>query len=176
MSVQRKRYSAELKARVALEAIRGQITANEIAAEYGVHPTQITQWKKQAQDGRRSLRSLHLFQRAAAAEECPPTIRDAGMHDAVFEILDVDHRRLVRFLPTDQEDPWPDGCDRNLNGLRGPSEGALSVGERHHRLRFEVEMVDPTPEIYFIYVADSWKGGSGHEQAVGGCRRLAPGV
>jgi hypothetical protein len=29
---------------------------------------------------------------------------DAGMHDAVFEIFDVDHRRLVRFLPTDQED------------------------------------------------------------------------
>ena len=33
MSVQRKRYSAELKARVALEAIKGQKTANEIAAE-----------------------------------------------------------------------------------------------------------------------------------------------
>jgi transposase-like protein len=41
MSVQRKRYSAELKARVALEAIKGQKTANEITAEYGVHPTQI---------------------------------------------------------------------------------------------------------------------------------------
>ena len=51
MSVQRKRYSAELKARVALEAIKGQKTANEIAAEYGVHPTQIAQWKKQALDG-----------------------------------------------------------------------------------------------------------------------------
>jgi len=39
------------------------------------------------------------------------------MHDAVCEILDVDHRRLVRFLPTDQEDTWPDGRDRNLHGL-----------------------------------------------------------
>jgi transposase-like protein len=37
MSVQRKRYSADLKTRVALEAIKGQKTANEIAAEYGVH-------------------------------------------------------------------------------------------------------------------------------------------
>ena len=45
MSVQRKRYSADLKTRVALEAIKGQKTANEIAAEYGVHPTQIAQWK-----------------------------------------------------------------------------------------------------------------------------------
>lgn len=51
MSVQRKRYSAELKTRVALEAIKGQKTANEIAAEYEVHPTQIAQWKKQALDG-----------------------------------------------------------------------------------------------------------------------------
>jgi len=51
MSVQRKRYSAEMKAKIALEAIKGQKTANEIAAEYGVHPTQIAQWKKQALDG-----------------------------------------------------------------------------------------------------------------------------
>ncbi len=34
-----------------MEAIKGQKTANEIAAEYGVHPTQIAQWKKQALDG-----------------------------------------------------------------------------------------------------------------------------
>jgi len=48
MSVRRKRYSADLKARVALEAIKGQKTANEIAAEYGVNQKKIAQWKKQA--------------------------------------------------------------------------------------------------------------------------------
>ena len=48
MATHRKLYSAELKARVALEAIKGQKTTNEIASEYGVHPTQIAQWKKQA--------------------------------------------------------------------------------------------------------------------------------
>jgi transposase-like protein len=48
MSVQRKRYSAEEKTKVAVEAIKGQKIINELAAEYGVHPTQITQWKKQA--------------------------------------------------------------------------------------------------------------------------------
>lgn len=46
--MQRKRHSAETKAKVALEAIKGQKTVNEIASEYGVHPTQIAQWKKQA--------------------------------------------------------------------------------------------------------------------------------
>jgi transposase-like protein len=50
MAGPRKRYSAEMKAKIALEAIRCQKTTNEIAAEYGVHPTQITQWKKQALD------------------------------------------------------------------------------------------------------------------------------
>jgi transposase-like protein len=48
MAKSRKRYSAEIKAKVALEAIRGQKTANEIASDYGVHPSQIAQWKKQA--------------------------------------------------------------------------------------------------------------------------------
>src|SRR5436853_6056793 len=51
MAGQRKRYSTEVKTKVALEAIRGQKTANEIASEYGVHPSQIAQWKKQALDG-----------------------------------------------------------------------------------------------------------------------------
>ena len=64
MSVHRKRYSADLKAKVALEAIKGQKTANEIAAEYGVHPTQIAQWKKQALDGLPELFSLVLHGRA----------------------------------------------------------------------------------------------------------------
>ncbi len=84
------------------------------------------------------------------------------MNDAVFEILDVDYRRPVRFLPTDHEETWPDERDRNLNGLRGARVGTFNVGERHHRLRFEVELVDPTTEICFIHVADSWKVGSGH--------------
>jgi transposase-like protein len=39
--MQRKRHSAEAKAKVAIEAIKGQKTVNEIASEYGVHPTQI---------------------------------------------------------------------------------------------------------------------------------------
>ncbi len=46
MPVQRKQYSNDFKAKVALEAIRGLKTANEIASEYGVHPTQIAEWKK----------------------------------------------------------------------------------------------------------------------------------
>lgn len=46
MPVQRKQYTVDFKTKVALEAIRGMKTANEIASEYGVHPTQISEWKK----------------------------------------------------------------------------------------------------------------------------------
>jgi transposase-like protein len=49
MSTQRKRYSAEFKARVALETLKGHQTVNELASTYGVHPTQITHWKHQLQ-------------------------------------------------------------------------------------------------------------------------------
>ena len=39
--VQRRRHSAECKAKVALEAIKGERTVNEVVAEYGVQPGQI---------------------------------------------------------------------------------------------------------------------------------------
>jgi transposase-like protein len=45
MSTQRKQYSAEFKAHVALEALKGLKTVNELASTYGVHPTQIAHWK-----------------------------------------------------------------------------------------------------------------------------------
>jgi putative transposase len=47
MTKQRKTYNADLKARIALEAIKGQLTVNQIATHYGVHPNQVTNWKKQ---------------------------------------------------------------------------------------------------------------------------------
>jgi transposase-like protein len=49
MSTQRKQYSAEFKARVALEALKGLKTVNELASPYGVHPTQIAPWKHRLQ-------------------------------------------------------------------------------------------------------------------------------
>jgi len=44
--MKRKSYRKEFKARVALEAIKGQKMLREIASEYGVHPNQISNWKK----------------------------------------------------------------------------------------------------------------------------------
>ena len=51
----RKRHSAALKAKVALEAIRGERTLNELAGLYQVHPSQIAAWKKRALEGMAAL-------------------------------------------------------------------------------------------------------------------------
>jgi transposase len=51
MSEHRKRYSAEFKAKVALEAIRGELTVAQLVAKHGVHQTLINGWKKQAMEG-----------------------------------------------------------------------------------------------------------------------------
>ena len=42
----RRNHSAQFKAKVALEALKGAKTTNELGAIYEVHPTQITKWKK----------------------------------------------------------------------------------------------------------------------------------
>ena len=47
---QRNSFTSQFKAKVALEAIRGEKTLNELAREFGVHPTQVGQWKRELQE------------------------------------------------------------------------------------------------------------------------------
>ncbi len=51
----RRRFTADFKARVALEALRGDRTVQEIAAKHKVHPNQVSTWKRQAVDGLREV-------------------------------------------------------------------------------------------------------------------------
>ncbi len=55
MGKKRIRHSADFKAKVALDALKGVNTVNELAGQYQVHPTQISQWKHQVQEGVREL-------------------------------------------------------------------------------------------------------------------------
>ena len=82
MSPKRRQHSGEFKARVALAAIRGEKTVNELASEYGVHPVQISQWKRAVQDEVPRILSSRRGRRVDTAT--------AWLHD----------RRDVRRLPT----------------------------------------------------------------------------
>lgn len=44
----RRKFSAEFKAKVVLEALRERRTIEDLARQYELHPNQITQWKKEA--------------------------------------------------------------------------------------------------------------------------------
>lgn len=50
MKKQRRKHSGAFKARVAVEALRGAKTVSEIAAEYELHPVQVSQWKKELEE------------------------------------------------------------------------------------------------------------------------------
>lgn len=47
----RRRFSADFKAKVALEALKGEQTLSGLAARFGLHPNMIAQWKRQATEG-----------------------------------------------------------------------------------------------------------------------------
>jgi transposase-like protein len=50
LSTQRRRHSSDFKAKAAIEVLKGLQTCNELAGELGVHPTQLSQWKKHLVD------------------------------------------------------------------------------------------------------------------------------
>lgn len=77
MATTRKQYSPKFKAKVALEAIKGERTMSQMASQFGVHPVQIGQWRKTALeqlaelfvDGRKRQRSGIDVEKDALYEE-----------------------------------------------------------------------------------------------------------
>jgi transposase len=88
MSNQRKKYSAEFKAKVALAAIKNDETTAELAQRFGVHPTMITTWKRALLEGASeifdkyqksqsvNLRSKTIFYQGSSAIRSQPKKKD----------------------------------------------------------------------------------------------------
>ena len=51
MTKKRKQYKAEFKFQIALEAVKGLKTINQLASEPDLHPNQVSQWKRQLLEG-----------------------------------------------------------------------------------------------------------------------------
>jgi transposase-like protein len=78
----RRNHDAAFKARVALEALKGERTVSELATAYEVHPTMIHQWKKALLEG-----AAGIFERGgkvASAEIDEDTVRD--LHAKIGEL------------------------------------------------------------------------------------------
>ena len=71
----RKNFTDEFKAKVALEAIRGVKTVNQIAQEFGVHPTQVGAWKKLLQEEHRA----YLTRSVVRSQSTPPPARSGSI-------------------------------------------------------------------------------------------------
>jgi transposase len=68
MAGKRTRYAAEFKAKVALEALRGELTTAQLATKHGVHQTMISEWKRQAVAGLASVFSGRTEAKEVARE------------------------------------------------------------------------------------------------------------
>jgi transposase len=77
----RRNHSPAFKARVALEALKGEKTTAELAAQYEVHPTQITSWKNELLQ-----RATEMFGGAAAAESATDREKLHELHAKIGEL------------------------------------------------------------------------------------------
>src|SRR5687768_3939054 len=97
MTGKRKRYTAEFKAKVALEALRGELTAAQLAAKHGIHQTMVGEWKRQAMEGLASVFSGKAeAQEAAKADRwrsCTPRSASWWWSGIFWPKRPVDERR-----------------------------------------------------------------------------------
>jgi transposase len=84
MTGKRRRYGADFKAKVALEALRGELTTTQLATKHGVHPTMVSEWKRQATEGMTAVFS----ERSAAREVAKSTEADVEkLHAKIGQLL-----------------------------------------------------------------------------------------
>ena len=112
----RRRFSGDFKAKVALEALRGDKTIQEIAARHKIHPNQVSTWKQRAVEGMKEV-----FTKGAE--------RARGDHEA--EVRDL-HAKIGEL--TVERDFWPKGSSGE------PGEAPGDAGARPSQTQLEPSM------------------------------------
>jgi transposase-like protein len=107
----RRRFSGEFKAKVALEALRGDKTIQEIAARHKIHPNQVSTWKQRAVEGMKEV-----FSKGAE--------RGRGDHEA--ELRDL-HAKIGEL--TVERDFWPKGSSGEPGGAPGDDRARPSQAQ-----------------------------------------------
>ena len=75
----RKKHSGAFKAKVALEALKGERTLNELAGQFEVHPTQVVQWKQRLLAG-----AVEVFDGGGVERDA---VEDAALRDRLYRKL-----------------------------------------------------------------------------------------
>jgi len=114
MSHKRRQHSGEFKARVALAAIRGEKTVNEWASEYGVHPVQISQWKRAVQDEVPRILASRRGRREKEEEE----LKAALYHQIGQLKVEVDWLKKKLDLPLETKRQMIEGAHPQLSVRR----------------------------------------------------------
>ncbi len=91
MAKQRRRYTSEFKAKVAMEALKGQSTIQELSSQYELHPNLISKWKKELHE-----RASEIFSESKKPSE-PDTQSNGDLYKQI-DHLQVENEWLKKSL------------------------------------------------------------------------------
>jgi transposase len=81
MKAKRKRHDAQFKARVALEALKGLKTVQQIAKEFDLHPVQVSEWKKKL-----NTLASSVFETGKKDRQEDFSVERTGLHSKIGEL------------------------------------------------------------------------------------------
>ena len=98
----RKNFSSQFKAKVAMDAIRGIKTVNEIAQEFGVHPTQVGHWKKVLQE-----QAAGIFDTVRGPKPADPSSSPEHLYSEIGRLkMELDWLKKIRDEPVKDRRQW----------------------------------------------------------------------